>query len=65
MSSGATQHIHDASIGKVISVGADAVESGVKVGDVVVFSKYSTSDIKVPDGEVIFVAHKSVLAVLS
>ena len=65
MSSGATQHIHDASIGTVVSVGADASESGVKPGDVVIFSKYSTSDIKVPDGEVVFVAQKSLLAILS
>ena len=64
MSTGATSHIHDASIGKVLGVGED-VETEVKVGDTVVFSKYSTSDIKVSDGEVCFVAQKSILATLS
>ena len=64
MGTGATKHIHDASIGKVLGIGED-VETEVKVGDVVVFSKYATSDIKVPDGEVCFVAQKSILATLS
>lgn len=56
--------IQDAVIGKVIAVG-DEVNVSVKKGDTVVFSKYSTSDVSLPDGDVTFVAQKSVLAVLS
>lgn len=37
----------------------------IKVGSKVVFSKYSSSDVKVPDGDVSFVAEKSILATLS
>ena len=56
--------MQDAVIGKVLAKGED-VDISVNVGDTVLFSKYSTSDVKVPDGEVIFAAQKSVLAVLS
>ena len=37
----------------------------VDVGNKVIFTKYSSSDVKVPEGEIVFVAQKSVLAVLS
>lgn len=56
--------MQDAVIGEVLAVGSE-VEVKVKKGDKVLFSKYSTSDVSVPDGEVTFVAQKSVLAVLS
>ena len=48
----------------VLAVG-DEVDIGVATGDKVLFSKYSSSDVEVPDGEVCFVAQKSVLAKLS
>ena len=54
----------DAIIGTVVSVGED-VDIGVSVGDMVLFTKYGSSDIEVPNGEVCFVAQKSVLAKLS
>lgn len=56
--------LQDAIIGEVIAVGKD-VEVAVKTGDKILYSKYSTSDISVPDGEVTFVAQKSILATLS
>lgn len=64
LTSGTTKAVSDAVIGKVLAKGAD-VDIEVNIGDTVIFTKYSTSDVKVPDGEVIFVAQKSVLAVLS
>jgi len=64
LTSGATKTISDAVIGKVLAKGED-VEIEVNVGDNVIFQKYSSSDVKVPDGEIVFVAEKSVLAVLS
>lgn len=64
LTGGATKAIAEAIIGKVLAKGSD-VDSEVNVGDTVIFSKYSTSDVKVPDGEVIFVAQKSILGVLS
>lgn len=64
LTGGATKAIQEAIIGKVLAKGLD-VDIEVNVGDSVLFSKYSTSDVKVPDGEVMFVAQKSVLAVLS
>ena len=64
LTSGATKTISDAVIGKVLAKGED-VDIAVNVGDTVIFQKYSSSDVKVPDGEIIFVAQKSVLAVLS
>lgn len=59
-----TKTIQEALIGTVLAVGED-VDVGVKVGSTVLFSKYSSSDVKVPDGEVCFVAQKSILATLS
>jgi chaperonin GroES len=43
----------------------DDVDVDVAVGDRVLFSKYSSSDVEVPDGEICFVAQKSILAKLS
>ena len=56
--------MQDAVIGEVLAVGSE-VDVKVKKGDQVLFAKYSTSDVEVPDGQVTFVAQKSVLAVLS
>ena len=64
LTGGTTQSIQEAVVGKVLAVGEEA-EISVKVGDIVLFSKYSTTDVKVPDGEVCFVAQKSILATLS
>lgn len=55
--------MQDAIIGTVMAVG-DEVDIGVKAGDQVLFSKYGSSDIEVPNGEVCFVAQKSILAKL-
>lgn len=54
----------DALVGTVLAVGDD-VDIGVAQGDTVLFSKYSSSDVEAPSGEVCFVAQKSVLAKLS
>ena len=64
LTSGATKTISDAIIGKVLAKGED-VDIAVDVGNKVIFTKYSSSDVKVPEGEIVFVAQKSVLAVLS
>lgn len=64
LSSGATKPIQEALIGEVLAVGED-VDIDVKVGSKVLFSKYSSSDVKVPGGDVSFVAQKSILATLS
>ena len=56
--------LQDAIIGQVVAVGKE-VEISVKAGDKVLYSKYSTSDITAQDGDVTFVAQKSVLATLS
>ncbi len=50
---------------QVLAVGEDVELPGVSKGDTVLFSKYSSSDVAVPDGEVCFVAQRSVLAKLS
>lgn len=64
LSSGATKPIQEALIGEILSVGED-VKIDVKVGNKVLYSKYASSDVKIPDGEVSFVAEKSILAILS
>ncbi|CAL5227693.1 g10701 [Coccomyxa viridis] len=64
LTTGATKTISDAVIGQVLAKGED-VDISVSVGDKVIFQKYSSSDVKVPDGEIVFVAQKSVLAVLT
>lgn len=42
----------------------DAVKLEVQVGDMVVFNKYAMAEVEVPEGEVIFVAEKSVIGKL-
>jgi chaperonin GroES len=64
LTSGATKAMQDADLGKVLAKGED-VDVAVNVGDTVLFSRYSTSDVKLPEGEIVFVAQKSILAVLS
>lgn len=59
------QAMADALVGEVLAVGEDVELPGVSKGDTVLFSKYSSSDVAVPDGEVCFVAQRSVLAKLS
>lgn len=54
----------EAYVGSVLAVGDD-VDVGVKAGDTVLYSKYSSTDIEVPGGELCFVAQKSILAKLS
>ncbi|EFN58613.1 hypothetical protein CHLNCDRAFT_140815 [Chlorella variabilis] len=56
--------MQDALVGTVLAVGED-VDIGVAAGDRVLFSKYGSSDVEVPDGEICFVAQKSILAKLS
>lgn len=63
-SAAANMGIADAVIGQVLAVGSE-VEIKVSNGDTVVYSKYSTSDIPSPEGDVTFVAQKSILAILS
>lgn len=63
-SSGGSRMGQDALVGEVLALGPE-VDCGVAVGDSVLFSKYSSSDVEAPAGEVCFVAQKSVLAKLS
>lgn len=49
---------------QVISVG-ESVSLPVKVGDKVIYNKYAMAEVEVPDGDIIFVAEKSILATLS
>lgn len=48
---------------QVLAVGED-VKIPVKAGDKVVFNKYAMAEVEVPDGDVIFVAEKSILGTL-
>lgn len=64
LTSSATPKMDDALIGTVMAVGNE-VDIGVSVGDLVLFTRYGSSDVEVPDGEVCFVAQKSILAKLS
>ncbi len=43
----------------------DDVDIAVKKGDKVLYSKYSSSDVEVGEGNITFVAQKSILATLS
>jgi len=63
LASSSAPRMDEATVGTVMAVG-DEVE-GIAVGDMVLFTKYGTSDIEVPDGDVCFVAQKSILAKLS
>eukprot|EP00884_Botryococcus_braunii_P006692 jgi/Botrbrau1/16023/Bobra.0268s0005.1 len=58
------EDLEEAQIGQVLAIGEDA-DLDVKVGDTILFVKYSTSDIETPEGKLRFVAAKSVLATLS
>lgn len=49
---------------QVIAVG-DGVKLGVQKGDTIVYQKYAMAEVEIPDGEVLFVAEKSILGVLS
>lgn len=42
----------------------DEVDLEVKAGDWVVFQKYAMAEVEVPEGEVLFVAQKSIMGVL-
>ena len=60
------------SIGKVVAAGpgkvnddGDLIPMTVKVGDTVVFTQYSPSDIKINDKEYLVVRESDVLAILS
>jgi len=48
---------------QVLAVGTD-VKLQVSAGDKVVFNKYAMAEVEVPDGDIIFVAEKSILAKL-
>ncbi len=48
---------------QVISVGAD-VKLPLSPGDNVVFQKYAMAEVEVPEGEIIFVAEKSIMGKL-
>ena len=58
------------SIAKVIAVGDGKVVDGkkeemcVKVGDQVIFKKYSTTEIKIENEEYLIIAEKDILAIL-
>jgi chaperonin GroES len=45
-------------------VGED-VKGGLKAGDKVLYNKYAMAEVEVPDGDIIFVAEKSILAILA
>lgn len=47
----------------MLAVGTE-VKLQVSVGDKVVFNKYAMAEVEVPDGDIIFVAEKSILAKL-
>lgn len=53
----------DAHLGEVVAVGNE-VKLPLKKGDMIVYQKYAMAEVEIPDGEVIFVAEKSVLAKL-
>lgn len=53
----------DAHFGEVLAVG-EAVTLGLAVGDKVVFNKYAMAEVEVPDGDILFVAEKSILGKL-
>lgn len=48
---------------QVLAVGSE-VKLSVKAGDKVVFNKYAMAEVEVPDGDIIFVAEKSILGKL-
>ncbi|KAF8063809.1 groS [Scenedesmus sp. PABB004] len=53
----------DAHFGEVLAVGSE-VKLALAAGDKVIFNKYAMAEVEVPDGDIIFVAEKSILAKL-
>ncbi|WIA14169.1 hypothetical protein OEZ86_012690 [Tetradesmus obliquus] len=53
----------DAHFGEVLAIGAD-VTLPLAVGDKVVFQKYAMAEVEVPDGDILFVAEKSIMGKL-
>ncbi|PNW72376.1 hypothetical protein CHLRE_16g673729v5 [Chlamydomonas reinhardtii] len=53
----------DAHIGEVLAVGSD-VTLAVAKGDMVVFQKYAMAEVEVKEGQIIFVAEKSIMGKL-
>jgi chaperonin GroES len=54
----------DAHFGTVISMG-EGVELPLKKGDNIVYQKYAMAEVEVPDGDLVFVAQKSVMGVMA
>lgn len=54
----------DGDVGEVLGVGP-GVKLSVSAGDTVLYSRYSSSDVEAPQGEVTFVAESSIIAKLS
>jgi len=50
--------------GEVIAVGEDAVESGINVGDTVVFPKYSGTEITIEEVEYLIMSSDDILGVM-
>lgn len=50
----------DAHFGLVIAIGEE-VDIPVAKGDTIVYQKYAMAEVEVPDGELVFVAQKSVM----
>lgn len=53
----------DAHIGEVLAVGSD-VSLSLAAGDMVVFQKYAMAEVEVKEGQIIFVAEKSIMGKL-
>ncbi|MEW5318235.1 MAG: hypothetical protein WDW38_009473 [Sanguina aurantia] len=53
----------DAHIGEVIAIGNE-VKLSLAKGDMVIFQRYATAEVDVPEGNVLFVAEKSIMAKL-
>ncbi|KAG1666880.1 hypothetical protein FOA52_013513 [Chlamydomonas sp. UWO 241] len=50
----------DAHYGTVISIG-ESVDLKLVKGDSIVYQKYAMAEVEVPDGELVFVAQKSIM----
>lgn len=53
----------DAHFGEVIAVG-ELVTLSIKEGDVVIYQKYAMAEVEVPEGQILFIAQKSILGML-
>lgn len=53
----------DAHIGEVLAVG-DEVDLPIKAGDMILFQKYAMAEVEVKEGQILFVAQKSIVAKL-